>query len=218
MDGIHDLGGKEGYGPVDVNESEVPFHEPWEGRMWGISRLARAPDWTIDWWRHVRELIDPVDYLQRPYFDSWAQTNLAAFVNSGIITLKEAVAGKADSVPEKNAKHLNFEDALREVREQVVRFDREIDTPAAFHIGDKVKMSLTAQQHHTRLPQYVRGMKGKVYAYHGAHIFPDLSARGEEIPQHLYSIEFTARDLWPEVTNTRDKVYLDLWESYFETA
>ena len=111
MDGIHDLGGKEGYGPIDVDESETPFHAPWEGRMWGISRLARAPDWTIDWWRHVRELIDPVDYLKRPYFDSWAQTHLAAFINSGIISLEEAVSGKTQPEIGKKPKILDFEGA-----------------------------------------------------------------------------------------------------------
>ena len=218
MDGIHDLGGKEGYGPVDVDEYEVPFHAPWEGRMWGISRLARAPDWTIDWWRHVRELIDPVDYLTRPYFDSWAQTHLAAFINSGIISLEEAVSGKAEPSVENNPKALGFDSALQEVRNQVVRFDRETEIPAAFQIGDAVRMSLTAKGNHTRLPQYVRGMRGVIHAHHGAHLFPDLSAQGKEIPQHLYSIEFAARDLWSEITSTRDKVYLDLWESYFELA
>ncbi len=71
MDGPHDLGGKQGYGPIEVNEPDVAFHHDWEGRMWGLARSAGAPGVTIDWWRHVRELIDPVDYLSRPYFDSW---------------------------------------------------------------------------------------------------------------------------------------------------
>ena len=66
MDGPHDLGGKEGFGPIDVDEEEVPFHHAWEGRMWGLAKCTCAPDWTIDWWRHVRELTDPVDYLSRP--------------------------------------------------------------------------------------------------------------------------------------------------------
>ena len=80
MDSVHDLGGKQGYGAIDVDEPEVPFKHEWEGRMWGISSCSGSSDWTIDWWRHVREAIDPVDYLTRPYFDSWAQTELAAYV------------------------------------------------------------------------------------------------------------------------------------------
>jgi len=81
MDGIHDLGGKQGYGPVEVDENDVPFHHEWEGREWGISRSARVPGINIDWWRHCRELIMPEDYLGRPYFDSWAQTDFATYLN-----------------------------------------------------------------------------------------------------------------------------------------
>ncbi|MFQ5624219.1 MAG: hypothetical protein ACE5FS_12595, partial [Paracoccaceae bacterium] len=89
MDGIHDLGGKQGFGAVKVSEPEEPFHYPWEGRMWAIARTCASPEWTIDWWRHVRERIDPVDYLTRPYFDQWCQTSMAAFVTSDIFTLDE---------------------------------------------------------------------------------------------------------------------------------
>ena len=70
MDGIHDLGGKQGHGPIEVDDDGGPFHEDWEGREWGIAQCARTPGITIDWWRHCRELIMPVDYLGRPYFDS----------------------------------------------------------------------------------------------------------------------------------------------------
>ena len=77
MDGIHDLGGKQGYGPIEIDDDDRPFHEEWEGREWGIAQCARTPGITIDWWRHCRELIMPVDYLGRPYFDSWAQTDFS---------------------------------------------------------------------------------------------------------------------------------------------
>src|SRR5215467_9809650 len=78
MDGIHDLGGRQGFGTINVHETEVPFHEPWEARVLGIVRaMSPAADWNIDWFRHCRELIEPVDYLTRPYFDQWLQTYAA---------------------------------------------------------------------------------------------------------------------------------------------
>lgn len=218
MDGIHDLGGKEGYGAIDLSESDSPFHEPWEGRMWGISRIADRPDWTIDWWRHVRELIDPVGYLDRPYFDSWAQTFFACYINSGVISLEEAASGKSAGVADKNAKVLDFDSAVEMVKEQAMRFDRKTDIPAKFKVGDTVIMSPSSHPHHTRLPQYVRSKTGRIFSHHGAHVFPDLSAQGQEIPQHLYTVVFDAKNLWTEVTNEKDKVYLDLWESYFGQA
>ena len=96
MDGIHDLGGRQGYGPIDVGEPEEPFHEAWEARMLGIVRsMSRVAPWSIDWFRHVRELIEPVDYLTRPYYDQWLQTYAAMMVNSGVATVGELASGKS---------------------------------------------------------------------------------------------------------------------------
>ena len=96
MDGIHDLGGREGFGAVDVDEKEEAFHYPWEGRIRGIVHAIQNPgDWNIDWFRHCRELIEPVDYLTRPYFDQWLQSYCAMMVNSGVATIEELSTGKS---------------------------------------------------------------------------------------------------------------------------
>jgi hypothetical protein len=65
MDSVHDLGGKQGHGPIDVHEPVEPFHADWEARAWAISKGigGTPPDITIDWWRHVRESTIPADYL-----------------------------------------------------------------------------------------------------------------------------------------------------------
>ncbi len=49
-------------------------------------------------------------------------------------------------------------------------------------------------------------------------MFPDWSAEGNEVHQHLYSVVFDAAELWPEASNRRDRVYLDLWEAYLLEA
>lgn len=218
MDGIHDLGGKEGYGPIDVNESGTPFHEEWEGRMWAISNTTDAPDWTIDWWRHVRELIDPADYLTRPYFDSWAQTQLAALVNSGVFTLKEATSGKLAAPSGPAPERITAAEAVALDAKFATRFDKEVKEPPAFRAGDRVQTRRAAHTHHTRLPEYARGRSGVIHAHHGAHVFPDLSAQGKEEAQHLYSVVFDAQALWPEAGARRDRIYLDLWENYLEAG
>lgn len=218
MDSVHDLGGKQGFGPIDVDEPEVPFHHDWEGRMWGIARSSGAPDWTIDWWRHVRELIDPVDYLSRPYFDTWAQTQAAAFINSGVLTLEEAVSGKSATQPSRKAKVLNAAQAVEANGSSASRYDRDIDEAANYLVGNRVRTNALGKPHHTRLPAYARGKTGTVHAHHGAHVFPDLNARGEERAQHLYTIAFEAADLWPEAATRKDRIFLDLWESYLEPA
>ena len=117
MDGIHDLGGRQGFGPIDVDDDERPFHAAWEGREWAIAQCARVPGITVDWWRHCRELILPDDYLTRPYFDSWAQTNFATYIEAGLITLDEVDAGhaldSADARPEPPPVRPSFSAAAR---------------------------------------------------------------------------------------------------------
>ncbi|MCP5082187.1 MAG: nitrile hydratase subunit beta [Alphaproteobacteria bacterium] len=217
MDGPHDLGGKEGFGPVVTDEADTPFHHDWEGRMWGISRSgAGAPGVTIDWWRHVRELIDPVDYLTRPYFDSWAQTELATYINAGVITLDEVRSGHSATQKDREARVQSVAEAIAQDASQGTDFSRIIDAAPALKVGDHVRTLEFTQQHHTRLPGYARGKPGLIHAHHGAHIFPDESAKGHEMGQHLYSVVFDAKNLWPEAGDKRDRVYLDLWESYLE--
>ena len=72
---------------------------------------------------------------------------------------------------------------------------------------------------HTRLPRYVRAKSGTIDAIHGVFVFPDTNARFKgENPQYLYSVRFTARELWGEQTTPQDCVYVDLWDDYLEPA
>ena len=70
---------------------------------------------------------------------------------------------------------------------------------------------------HHRLPRYIRGHFGEIILYHGAHVFPDTNAcfAGEN-PQHLYTVRFSAEELWGGDASLRDTVTADLWESYLE--
>jgi len=218
MDGVHDLGGKQGFGAIDVDEVEVPFHADWEGRMWAIAQCAGSPDWTIDWWRHVRELIDPVDYLSRPYFDSWAQTHIAAFIDSGVLTLDEIVSNQSAAISANQQPSQDNEDIFAAIEAQAYRFDRETEAQPAYRVGDQVFTRQLLPRHHTRLPAYARGRPGVIHVHHGAHVFADESAQGNEIAQHLYSVVFEASDLWIEARDRKDRVFIDLWESYLDPA
>jgi nitrile hydratase len=216
MDGIHDLGGKQGYGPIEVDSDEAPFHHDWEAREWGIAQSARTPGITIDWWRHCRELIMPVDYLGRPYFDSWAQTDFSTYIEAGWMTLQDigsGGSGDSNSAGEPPPA-LSLQQVLQEDREHALRFDADIDAQPAFTLGQQVVTASHGHQGHTRLPQYARGRRGTIETCNGAHVFPDLSAQGVEVHQYCYSVVFTAAELWAEAESSRDKVYLDLWESY----
>jgi nitrile hydratase len=218
MDGIHDLGGRQGFGRIEVNEPEEQFHESWEARVRCIvNAMSRAPDWNIDWFRHCRELIDPVDYLTRPYFDQWIQTYCAMLINSGWASVEELSSGKAKD-PMLNLLAPVSAAEVRAEKPHAMRFDAAIDTLPTFHPGALVRAKTHATIGHTRLPAYVRGRHGRVFDHHGAHVFPDDNARNEKCYQHLYTVEFNAAELWPETTDVRDSIYLNLWESYLDRA
>jgi len=70
---------------------------------------------------------------------------------------------------------------------------------------------------HTRLPRYARGRYGTVERDHGVFVFADTSAysKGDK-PQHLYSVRFSARELWGDQAAAHDAVHLDLYDDYLE--
>jgi nitrile hydratase len=72
---------------------------------------------------------------------------------------------------------------------------------------------------HTRLPRYARGRTGEIILYHGAHVFADTNAR-EKIgtPEPLYTVRFTARELWGANADPHHSVTVDLWEPHLERA
>ncbi len=214
MDGIHDLGGKLGYGPVDVNEPQEPFHAEYEGREWGMSRTARASSITIDWWRHVRELIPADDYLNRPYFDSWAQTDMAAMIDAGLFTFEELESGVSTTPPFEQIETMDYDAVLKHNGTMASKFDRPVAAPPEFAVGQQVVTNATGQAGHTRLPQYARGKVGVILAHHGGHLFPDDGAKGIETVQHLYTVLFNAIELWGAQANVLDCISLDLWEDY----
>ena len=70
---------------------------------------------------------------------------------------------------------------------------------------------------HTRLPRYARGKVGTVELVHGCHVFPDSNAQrlGED-PQWLYTVRFSARELWGN--DDAAAVSIDAFEPYLERA
>lgn len=218
MDGVHDLGGKQGYGPVDVHEPVESFHSEWEARAWCVSQSigGGAPDITIDWWRHVRETTIPTDYLTRPYLDSWLETDVATLVDSKICTVEELATGKSATPPIDMANSMDMAQVLEANRANASKYNRRIDVEPKFVVGAEIVTHLNANPGHTRLPGYARGRAGKIHARHGAHQFPDVVSKGIDEAQHLYTVAFDARNLWPEAIESKDVIFLDLWESYLD--
>lgn len=217
MDGVHDLGGREGFGPV-LDNDDKPFHADWELRAFGMKQAsASGKSWTIDWFRHCRELTGPVDYLTRPYYDQWLTTVVAQLIDEGYLTLDEIRAGAPAFAP-KPGRSPQTREAARAFVETPKSFAVSVNAPPRFALGEQVRCRLDGGSGHTRLPGYARGRAGLIHTHHGGHLLPDASARGEERGEHLYTVSFAAADLWPEAKGSADRVFVDLWESYLEKA
>ena len=218
MDGVHDLGGRQGFGEIDVDESEEQFHAPWEARVRGIvNAMTAAPDWNLDWFRHCRELIDPADYLARPYFDQWVQTYCAMLVNSKLATVAELASGSSEAAVAGLRAPMRASDVAG-ARRSARTYEGAVDAAPRFSVDDAVRAKPYGLAGHTRLPMYVRGRAGRIVRHHGAHVFPDANARGEKRFEHLYTARFTSAELWGDASERRTSVSVDLWESYLDPA
>lgn len=219
MDGIHDMGGMHGLGPIEREENEPVFHHEWEGRMFGISSAATGhPKWSTDYFRHARECLPADLQLTMSYYEQWHYAHAIMFIEAGLLSEEEILTGKAapGNVPRTDARKTG------DPRRQAFSGSdtaRDVSDPPAFSPGDMVVARNIHPSGHTRLPRYVRGKHGRIHGLHGGHVFPDSKAHGlGDDPRHLYSVEFTARELWGPEAAPRDKVYLDLWEPYLDPA
>ena len=216
MDGIHDLGGMEGFGPIAVKTGDADFRDlkTWEKRMWGLSRNNLTPGITIDWFRHCIERMVPADYLSFGYFNKWCALYLVMMRDNGTITLADILRGHVEK-PDAPAAAKTVADVLEIARKAVRSFATEALTGPAFAVGQRITTRRLIPGDHTRLPRYARGASGTIIAHHGAHLLPDKGAQGIETGEHLYTVAFAATELWGEGANPRDDVTLELWESYF---
>ncbi len=213
MDGVHDLGGKEGFGPIATTTEDPAFQADWEGRMYALSQTAGPPDMSIDWFRFLVELLPPDAYLTIPYFEKWCMVALTSFVNAGTLTEEEVIAGGGAPSPTLPPAQ-SVEEVLAAVQAHCTDFSRPDAREPAFAVGAEVMTQSHGVPGHTRLPAYARGRSGHITAYHGAHLFPDAVWQGMEVALPLYTVSFEARELWGPEAAGGDSVMLDLWEPY----
>jgi nitrile hydratase beta subunit len=219
VNGVHDMGGMQCFGPIDAEADEPVFHERWEARMFGLRRaMTNPPGFSIDRSRHLRESMPPIPYLAWSYYEHWYFMTIVSLLQAGMITEQELLSGRASVARTRRSDAQPAADVQRAFSTGG-RFDREVANDPAFSVGQVVRARMINPTGHTRLPRYARGKLGIVHRHHGAHVLPDTNAMGEgEHPEHLYSVMFAARELWGETAGKDDKVYVDLWESYLDAA
>lgn len=217
MNSIHDMGGMHGFGPIPIEENEPVFHHDWEAQAMALRMVMGAwGKWNLDAGRHANERLLPQQYLTLSYYERWITSLADLTVEAGLLSVEEIDAGTPRGKHDLGRDPINAEGVLNLLRKGRPAA-RPLNEPPRFAIGDNVRAINFNPEGHTRLPRYARGHKGRIILQHGGHLFPDTHAHFQgECPQHLYTVEFAARDLWGPQANERDVVAIDLWESYLE--
>jgi nitrile hydratase beta subunit len=218
MNGVHDMGGMQGFGPVEPEPNEPVFHAAWEGRVLAISRaLGYTRAWNIDMSRAAIEKLPPAVYLSLPYYAKWALRNEHLLIERGLVGADELEAGHALRPGKPLARKLT----PAEVPSALTRnsFSRTPSGPARFKAGERVRTRNINPATHTRLPRYARDKRGTIECVRGCHVFPDTVAIGQgENPQWLYTVLFEGRELWGEACDPTVTVSIEAWEPYLEAG
>jgi nitrile hydratase beta subunit len=217
MNGPHDLGGAQGFGPIAPEPNEPVFHSEWERRAMALNlAMGATRAWNIDTSRHARERIPPAEYLAASYYEKWFKGLERLLVERGLATEAEVDAGRSLSPPAPVPRTIKA-DEVSAVLAKGSSYERPSKVPALYKIGDKVRARVMNPVGHTRLPRYVRGRVGTIARIHGVHVFPDANATGKgEDPHWLYSVAFDSSEVWGSEAKPGDGVHVDLWEPYLE--
>ncbi len=227
MDGVHDLGGMHGFGPVDVEPDEPVFHAEWERRALAVTLATGALGrWSIDRSRHVRESLPPATYLSSSYYEIWIHGLRRLLDESGLLdtstdrqldTKTETASSAADRPRAKDWATIHAS------LERGTPYEREVEAPARFAVGDRVRTLVWHPSGHTRLPRYARGKVGEVVAVRGAHVYPDANAdappaapRGSA--EWLYTVVFDGRELFGADADPTVTVTVDAFEPYLQAT
>lgn len=223
MNGVHDMGGMQGFGPVRPEPNEPLFHAPWERRALAMTvAMGACGQWNIDISRSARESLPPAQYLSSSYYAIWLAGLEKLMLARGMVSAAELHAGKAEDPPLAGVRALDGAQTARALA-QGSASSRTTDVPPRFAIGQRVRARQIHPASHTRLPRYVRGHTGTVERIHGAHVFPDTRVSRPLPPfvdeaHWLYTVVFDGHDLWGSSASAGLLVSVDAWEPYLEAV
>ncbi len=202
MDGIHDMGGRQGFGRVRYALKAQTYHEPWEKRVNALNSLAvKLGIFNMDEYRHAIERMEPRHYLSASYYERTLTSLATLCVEKGILTQEELERRAQGQFP------LSMPSAPGR---------GNVETRQTLKPGDKVRVRTDHVPGHVRMPGYIRGKTGVVVGVSPKYPFPDAHAHGihaEDEP--TYDVRFNAEELWPNDADPAH-VHVGVFESYLE--
>ncbi|HXY72804.1 MAG TPA: SH3-like domain-containing protein [Actinomycetota bacterium] len=215
MDGVHDMGGMQGFGDVVRPDSDGAIRS-WELRVFalnmlsGIQGLEGGPGF-----RARIESMPAERYLEASYYERWLWRVEQDLLAGGTIApgevedmmerLRAGEAAPTSSDPEL---------VTRTVDELRKPYPLAAATSPRFAAGDRVRVRRMRPATHNRCPRYVRGASGVVHAVQGEDRLPGAPGGGPR--EAVYSVAFPSAGLWGPSGGGTWTVLIDLWESYME--
>ena len=208
VDGIHDLGGMQGFGAVVHSPAEPAFHDRWEAVARALlAVVAGAVGASGGEFRHSIERMEPGHYLTSGYYEHWLTAAATLAVEHGLVTQAELEARAGGRFPLSGPV----------LTPTVVDAGPDVGEPR-LGVGDHVRVREWHPPGHTRCPRYVRGKAGTVVRVDGTHSVPDIEAHGTARRcEPTYSVRFDAAELWRDGQRGAS-VHVDLWDSYLERS
>ena len=204
MDGMHDIGGKQGFGRVRHAPQAPVFHEDWEKRMNALYGLVvRHGIFNMDEYRHAIERMEPRHYMSASYYERTLTSLATLCVEKGVVTRDEleALAGGsfALALPSGPGRSNG-------------------PTRLSFQMGDRVCVRSDFVGGHVRMPAYIRGKTGVVVGESPRYPFPDAHAHGlAAADEPTYDVRFASSDLWPDAADAA-WVHVGVFQSYLDRA
>jgi nitrile hydratase len=204
MDGMHDLGGKQGFGPVRHSPEAEVFHAEWEKRSNALVAFAVKQGWlNMDEYRHAIERMEPRHYLAAGYYERQFTGLVTLLVEKGVVSREELERLAGGAIPLSLPSAPGRPNAAARQR---------------FQPGDRVRVKQDFVPGHIRLPAYIRGKTGVVVAETPLYPFPDAHAHGvQAADEPTYDVQFRAEDLWPNDADAA-LVHVGVFQSYLERA
>lgn len=210
MDGFHDLGGFQGFGPVPhrINSLDYKrvFKADWEHLAYSLMFVGadHLKLFTIDEARHAVERLDVRQHVGTTYYERYVIATATLMVEAGVITQEELDEALGSRFKLANPPHSKGRPG--------------IGGRLPFQVGDRVRVRDEYVAGHIRVPAYVRGKEGVIlHRTTEQWPFPDTIGHGDHsaIHQSSYHVEFRTEDLWGD-TCDKGLVVVDLFESYLD--
>jgi nitrile hydratase len=213
-DGIHDMGGMDGFGAVVEPGSDAVFHAAWEERAFALNLITGSERLRHNNGRATREEMDPLHYLAASYYERWLSSTERGLVEAGTISSAEIDAW-VERLRAGEAAPTLADGAMADRAVAVLVATAVLPVPEApaHAVGDRVRVRRTRPRGHTRSPRYLRGVGGVVERVQCVDRLPDPGPRRDE---PVYAVRFRSEDVFGEGDEPGFTILADMWESYLE--